>query len=271
MMNKVNYQIDKDKQRHWFPYSYSEHSEDFVIPNGVHGRCPNIKCSDDCKSDNPDYWKNFSITDTVSTSIDIGCFGCSFTYGSFLEHSDSWPDVLEKQTGVSTGNFGIPGGGIDSCFINLKNAYHKFGIKRAVVLVPYLDRRLCSFKINNLYFQYPIGPHSLWPFDDVVSSAFFDKDFIETKIEETKKDIVLDVDNKYSWQKLDQIIEFCKNKIDLYVSSYDRNVYKKLIDTDTKTLSFYDLNAVDDRAVDKQHPCGLHNKIWVDSIKTDIC
>lgn len=40
---------------------------------------------------------------------DIACFGCSQTWGSFLDNTETWPSHLEKITGKSVKNFGIRG------------------------------------------------------------------------------------------------------------------------------------------------------------------
>lgn len=272
MDEKVNYKNTQGLQRKWFPYAYSEKKEDFIIQNGVHARCPSMPCEPDCNEQNPDYWKNFSIEDQIDGDIEIGCFGCSFTYGSFLQQNESWPGLLQKELGSHVGNFGVPGGGVDTCFINLKNAYTKFNISTAIVLVPHLNRRLNFFQVRHLYFQYPIGPHTEWNYADNISSVFFKKSYITKQIKDTKKEIVNDLENSYSLGYLKKITEFCKDKeINLFLSSYDLGLYRNFQKSNyCNVLSFYDINFVQERACDNIHPTEIHNKIWIDKIKKEI-
>ena len=271
MTIKVKYKFDKEQQRNWFPYSYSKDPDNFIIQNGVHGRCPNTTCKEDCQEDNKDYWKNFTEDDVVDKEIDIGCFGCSFTYGSFLSYENTWPALLQESLMKKTGNFGVPGGGVDACFINLKNCFKKHKIKTAIVLLSPFERRLCRFEKQGYYFQMPVGSHTDWPYDDNIANNFFDRSFIIQQIKNTNKEIIEDIDNNYSIEILNQLIHFCNvNNIKLYLSSWSSDVYKYLKNRFTNLLPFYNLNTVKERAGDGQHPCKGHNQIWVDNIKIKI-
>tara|TARA_B100000085_G_C18518889_1_gene502849 strand:- start:283 stop:1101 length:819 start_codon:yes stop_codon:yes gene_type:complete len=271
MHKKVNYKFDKEKQKSWFPYSVSDVKDDFIIQNGVHGHCPNEICDDDCNSDNVKYWHNFKIDDIIDNSPEIGCFGCSFTYGSFLSQMDTWPNILGQELSLDTGNFGVPGGGADSCFVNLKNAFHRYKIKKAIILLPVMARRLLKFELNSLHFQMPIGPHTEWPFDVFASQQYFDKNFIMEKIQAVKNEIQKDSDNAYSKNIVYEIKKFCKiNEIDLYASSWDFETYRYLKDESINLLPFYDMSFSNQRAGDGQHPCRQHNVDWVSTIKTRI-
>ena len=271
MNTETNYNFNRTQQKNWFPYSYSKNPNDFIILNGVHGRCPTVKCSEDCQQSNIDYWKNFTVEHVVDGDIDIGCFGCSFTYGSHLKYEDTWPALLQKTLGMKTANFGVPGGGVDACFINLKNCFEKYKIKTAVILLPQFDRKLCTFEKQGNYFQMPVAPNTEWHYGDNVASNFFDSAFILQQIKRTKKHIVEDIDNKHSIGKLKQLISFCKdNKIQLYLSSWCNEVYNHMKDLSVNLLPFYDLHVVEQRAQDGEHPCVQHNQIWVDDIKSKI-
>ena len=176
---------------------------DFIILNGVHGRCPTVKCSEDCQQSNIDYWKNFTVEHVVDGDIDIGCFGCSFTYGSHLKYEDTWPALLQKTLGMKTANFGVPGGGVDACLINLKNCFEKYKIKTAVILLPQFDRKLCSFEKEGNYFQMPVAPNTEWHYGDNVASNFFDSAFILQQIKRTKKHIVMHANKQFQQEVVD--------------------------------------------------------------------
>ena len=271
MPHNVNHKYDKESQKQWFPYSISTVSDDFIIQNGVHGRCPDVICSEDCQQDNPRYWQNLKINDVISNSPEIGCFGCSFTYGSYLQENATWPYLLQQSLKKQTGNFGVPGGGADACLINLINAYNRFKIKTAVVLFPVMDRRLLTFQSKGLNFQIPIGPHSSWPFDEFLAQNYFNQEFIIDKIEEVKRQIVLDTEQKYSKEKIISIKNYCEEKsITLYVSSWDKQTRDFLKQNNFGVLSAYDMSVSEERAGDNEHPCKVHNIDWVSKIETSI-
>lgn len=268
MSKNVNYKLDKEKQKDWFPYSISKKKDDFIFVNGVHERCSPKPCDINCHEYNENYWKNFTIDDMIKKTIEIGCFGCSFTYGSLLPHDESWPDILENTIKISTGNFGVTNGGLDSCYINLINCYKKFRIKKAIVLIPFLDRRLLKFKKNDFYFQWPVNVNSEWSFDNIISSNHFDGKFINNELSIFKNQLILDKKNSYSLIVLDKIVKYCKiNNIDLYLSAYELEIYKTIKEKYSNILPFYDLNVTTKRASDNIHPCKIHNEDWVQKIK----
>ena len=271
MTVKVNYKLNKDQQHSWFPFSYSKKPNDSIIMNGVHGRCPNVSCREDCQENNKDYWKNFIKDDVISKEIDIGCFGCSFTYGSFLQEDVTWPYLLQQSLQRPTGNFGVPGGGADACLTNIINAYDQFKIKIAIVLFPVMHRRLLKFQSKGFYFQMPIGPHSSWPFDEFLAQNYFDRSFIIDKIEQVKRQISSDIEHVYSKEKIIEIKDFCEEKsIALYTSSWDQQTRHFLVHNNFNMLPLYDMGVSRDRAGDNQHPCEAHNIDWVSKIATSI-
>jgi hypothetical protein len=271
MTEKVNYKFNKDQQKNWFPYTISTKPDDFILQNGVHGRCPHVICDDSCNQHNPLYWKNLQIEDVVQGPVEIGCFGCSYTYGVFLKESDTWPSLLQQSVLRQTGNFGLPGGGADACLINLTNAYNHYKIKTAIILFPLMDRRLLKFKSKDLFFQMPIQSYSEWPFDELVSQNYFDKTFITEQIKNIKKEITLDVNNTYTKEKILQTKHFCeKNGITLFAGSWNRETESFLKKNNFNLLPFYDISVSDDRAIDTQHPCRTQNLDWISKIETSI-
>jgi len=270
MEQNIKYVCDKEQQSKWFPYSISIKPNDFIIQNGVHGHCPTDNCSEECNQYNPSYWKNFEIKDLIKDDIEIGCFGCSFTYGNFLPIKDTWPFLIEQKTSKKTGNFGIPGGGADGCYTNLCNAHEVFKIKTAIILFPVMERRLLKFEKHGIFFQFPVGPHTSWPYDDVVSQNYFDRSFIQEKILKTQKELLLDEKNDFSKEEIMKIKKYCsKYNINLMVSSWDPTTYNFLKENGFNMLSRYDMEVTDKRAPGT-HPTFEHNDSWTELIFSDI-
>jgi hypothetical protein len=133
-----------------------------------------------------------------------------------------------------------------------------------------MDRRLLKFTSNGLYFQLPVGPWSDWIYD-FFSLNHFDKSFIKDKIAHVKKQIALDVDNKYSKEKIMQIKDYCdNNNIRLYVSSWDKATKNFLVQNGFNVLPLYEMWVTTERAGDDYHPCRVHNLDWVSKIAPSI-
>jgi hypothetical protein len=72
---------------------------------------------------------------------DIACFGCSQTYGSFLDCKESWPYQLQSLTGKRVANYGIPGSNLNE-MIALVDAYRSKHIASIILLyLPHTFRR----------------------------------------------------------------------------------------------------------------------------------
>ena len=74
------------------------------------------------------------IRDQFSDS-EIACFGCSQTYGAFLEHDEAWPGHLERLTGKLVKNYYKKL--IGSTFLNEKNVEKKMNEEDILVVAPY--------------------------------------------------------------------------------------------------------------------------------------
>lgn len=55
-------------------------------------------------------------TKEFSEKIDVVCFGCSFTMGTGVHGHQTWPEQLEKSTGLSVANLGQSGSSNDTVF-----------------------------------------------------------------------------------------------------------------------------------------------------------
>jgi hypothetical protein len=55
-------------------------------------------------------------TPELNQSFDMVCFGCSFTMGTGIHITDTWPSQLEKITGLKIANLGHAGSSNDTAF-----------------------------------------------------------------------------------------------------------------------------------------------------------
>ena len=55
-------------------------------------------------------------TDEFDDSVEVVCFGCSFTMGTGIHAEDTWPSQFEHKTGLKTANLGLAGSSNDTVF-----------------------------------------------------------------------------------------------------------------------------------------------------------
>lgn len=55
-------------------------------------------------------------TEEFDKSVDVACFGCSFTMGTGVHDTDTWPAQLKKLAGMSVANLGHAGSSNDTAF-----------------------------------------------------------------------------------------------------------------------------------------------------------
>jgi len=55
-------------------------------------------------------------TDEFDDSVEVVCFGCSFTMGTGIHAEDTWPAQFEHKTGLKTANLGLAGSSNDTVF-----------------------------------------------------------------------------------------------------------------------------------------------------------
>jgi hypothetical protein len=72
---------------------------------------------------------------------DIACFGCSQTYGSFLEYTETWPYFLGKELGVNVKNFGIAGSNHNEMTALMQHYVKNYKAKTILALFPQSFRR----------------------------------------------------------------------------------------------------------------------------------
>jgi|TARA_A100001388_G_scaffold102684_1_gene74865 hypothetical protein len=72
---------------------------------------------------------------------DIACFGCSQTYGVFLDHNETWPYFLGKELGLNVKNFGIPGSNYNEMTAFMEYYVKNYKAKTILALFPHSFRR----------------------------------------------------------------------------------------------------------------------------------
>jgi hypothetical protein len=267
----MDYRYDKVNQKIWFPYYVSNKKIDYICPTGVHNRCPDGGCNEDCQKQNPNYWKNI-LNLEIPKHPQIGCYGCSNTAGPNLRLDQTWPGHLSKMTGNIIGNFSSSAGGIDSIFYNLRTSFHDYGIKYAIILLPNFARRLLVLERNGFYLRYPVSVGTEWIFDHPIATAWTTKNEMTNLINEVKKTLVNDVYNTHSKDQLEDLVTFCKdNSIIFKLSSWDTTVYDHIIKNFTSySLPFFDFKWPFQMMKDGVHPGPDFHYHWAELIKDQI-
>jgi hypothetical protein len=165
--------------------------------------------------------------------VDICYYGCSFTFGHHIDYKDCWTTIVDKQTQLTTNNFGIPAASIDEILIIFASTIKFFKMKKAIFLLPEPVRQhMAVKKLTENKFKYsnflPRSPHEF-------ANAW------------------LSLPNEYYLDKalstigLIQCIAKLSN-IETYWSSWDLEIYDVL--PENKIALFYN----DRLASDNQHP-----------------
>ena len=71
----------------------------------------------------------------------IACFGCSNTWGSFLEYDKSWPAQLQKITGKSVKNYGMRGSNINEITSLVDHYIKNYKTDAILLYLPHTYRR----------------------------------------------------------------------------------------------------------------------------------
>jgi hypothetical protein len=272
----IDYSSDKIAQSNWFPTYYSKHKNDYISVNGVHYRCEKLKCEEDCQKNNPNYWANNRIINDLidNIDIDIACYGDSFTFGQMLPKEKSWPHLLSEILKIKTFNFGVPAGGIDVCFLNFKKSIEDFQIKKAIFLLPNIQRKLLRFKLGSNYFKFPIVAKIDWQYpDNIATSLGITPSLMNNKINNIKKLITDDLKMfNYNKKIIQKILKLSKqNHTEVFFSSWSEDTYKLLKEHNLiNLLPMFDLNWFSERVANNMHPTYKHYLKWVTLIKNLI-
>jgi hypothetical protein len=199
----------------------------------------------------------------------ICALGDSFTWGSGLPRSDTWPAILEKKINKTVLNLAVPGASIDLIYMNLKKLTKEFSFEKIIINLPNMERRLirCQLDQNKFYqvpsvFQ-PPASNNQWLYSN------FPK--VKATRKKVEKKIFDDINCVYSKKVINKLITFTKSlNVPIYVTSRDKNTYIFLQTkhNEIKVLPTYpDLHLFPERdRFDGTHPARSHNEHFVDSI-----
>lgn len=269
--SKITFRSNKEEMENFWFFHYSNDKSSYVSYSGVHHRCETP-----CEIDHPYYWSNmpfhdhFNDRDLRNDEHAIGCFGCSFTYGSGIRSEDTWPFLLQQKTNTNCLNFGTIGAGIDSIYLNLKASRRDYKFKKVIILLPEFDRRLARIKHQENWLKWPVLVNRPVTFEllptPVHKTLNLDMDKLQSHGESVIKKIVKDEHSKYDKRIVKKIINFCKTNYEQFsITSWSGQVYDFLRDNfQDNTIHFYDSKGP--KAVDSLHPTRMQNTRFVNNI-----
>lgn len=268
--------VEKNRDRlFWCPYYYSGKKDDFVFMNyrpddyisdvGPQGGGQGISKLKD--------YRNIPHNEyDVDKIYDVAVFGCSVTYGTFLETKNFWSNLLSK----NSLNLAVPGLGVDGIFLNLKNSLKKFKFEKIIILLPNFERRLLRVRLfeSSEFCRIPITAldwaHSRfkgWAWDQV-GVHVSQEQVGQWKKQYNKQFINLLRDEKciYGKRVFSLLLSLCNstNK-KFYFSSWDQEAYDHIVDTVdmSNILPFFKTS---DRAKDNVHPGVRSHAAWANEV-----
>ena len=257
----------------FFDYHYSKEKNDYVFNVGILGCPTETRCTDTCKevhkTVDPEPYHDLKNKKKLKNFV--ACFGCSFTYGHGVSESNTWPSILESKINISVFNFGLSGLGIDGIYNNLLKSLEHFDLKKIIFLFPNFERRLLRFKFDEYFFKIPINLQTKTDSFITRGYKFIKPNFILPRIENVKRKIVNDRNNRYSKTIINKILKLCVDKqIKFFCSSWNGEVYDYLKKNTDVLPPFPSIEMFKERASDRKHPSRKHYEYWVNQIYTQI-
>jgi len=276
---QLNLLVGKDIRKFfWSPYYASRKRNDFVYDNRL------------ASVDNatPHYWSvNERLGEKVYTNIphkpidqnknyELGCFGCSLTFGTGLKHEEVWPSLLTE----NHLNFSVQGLGIDGIYLNLANSIKKFKWKSTVIVLPHWERKILRFHLpSGEITRVPVTLTGEWAHSQFKHWAWktFNRQLSKNDLQRWKKIYQKNIQSlvngkveEYSKKVLTKIVSICE-KYDrtLYLTSWDEDTHDNLKSfvTSDRILPFFEKI---DLARDEAHHGPESHKKWTDLARTII-
>ena len=201
-----------------------------------------------------------SFRDPVADTS-IGCFGCSFTWGSYLDYKESWPAQLSNITGKDVKNYGIGGSNNQEIMANACEYAKKYEVKDIIIL-------LCHFCRLQL-----VKDHQLYNWHPKSDNKFYKLFPNEIKKMSTYSETTLLFSGQVPYF-LEKIREIKSNITgNIFVSTYIQDHYnclEKIDNTDFILLPFYELSKNYTLASDNKHPGPEHHRLFAESIVSYI-
>ena len=186
----------------------------------------------------------------------IACFGCSFTYGSYLELSETWPFLLSKDAK----NYGMGGSSISSIVGTARSYIDNHRCEKMVILLPHPCRFQLEDKGGSIVTLMPGRTPE-----------------VERRFNDLSSDIVMFGEGSLLLSgfanSLKDHLRAISQSTKLYLSSYTQETYDclpALNDGIFEILPFYEMSSEHEKASDGEHPGPGHNRIFADKIRTLI-
>lgn len=204
--------------------------------------------------------------------IDIGAFGCSYTFGVGLPLNNLWHKLLTKNTDLLSYNFGQPGASIGAITDIFNIVSNNVKIDKAVFLLPNYMRDLIafeevvkwkkSFKLKSIMPQLPAQGYL---YNDIITEQHY-KYTPEWEFIRKMKDSI------YLIEKIARMRD-----IKVYISSWDRRTYEMLEIMDLRYARLIsewripnDKTLLDDVARDAMHPGFLLHNYWIEQVRDQV-
>ena len=184
---------------------------------------------------------------------EVACFGCSFTYGSMLEKTQTWPYFLGAK------NYGWASGGscISSIIGTAREYIQNYKCDKMVILLPHP----CRLQVVDNGVVKTLLPQNISTKD--LASRF--KDLSRDVVMFGEASLIL---SGYARTLTGHLAEMCK-KTKIYISSYEPDTYEcinALQDQSFEVLPFYETSNQYDFAEDNLHPGPDHNQEFANKI-----
>lgn len=291
----------------WYPITFSKNKNEIVFRNDDLN-CPNkIGCWPDGHDHNHNPpWQQFNFdqylrhkdmilfkyqgidrylfnepvqVDLLPTSIqylrhdyyDYIALGCSVTAGTAILKRDAWPSLLEQE-GWNVLNLGVPGGGNDQIFLNVKELLRKkIKFSKMIILCPSSGRRLLRIPKHGFFFNCFINSNKEYKLDHF--NIYFKKNELHNIYRKAQRNLVMSDYLRRDTRVIKRLVSLLiKNSIDFYISSWDDDIYNILRSYVHEKNLLPQFNAEKDRSVgvDRRHPAEHIHKKWFDIIKNQI-
>ena len=199
-----------------------------------------------------DYTDNNLKINKNKKFYDIICVGCSYTYGEGVEEKSTWPFLLGQKLDKSVGNLGVSGMSIHGCLRQTLYSLKNYNSDKIIILLPNFERILYKFKFLNNFAFYNFTSQS-------IHKTYLYKFF---SYEEQIKRVL-----KNGIRNGKRIINYFNNlNKNIYLTSWDKEVYASIPDGRNKLPKFPYINTFKKRATDGSHPHKKHYELFVESI-----
>lgn len=235
---KLNLVVGRNIRRFfWSPFYASRKRNDFVYDN-------RLACSMESSAH---HWSiDERLGEKVYTNMphktmdqnkdfELGCFGCSVTFGTGLEYKEVWPSLLTQ----NHLNFSVSGLGVDGIYLNLLNGLKKFNWQTTVIVLPNWERKILRFHLpSGEVTRVPTTLTSEWAHNHFKNWAWktFNRQLSETDRQRWKtiyqknfQSLINGKVEEYSKKVLTKIVDICeKYERPLYLTSWDEDTYDSL-------------------------------------------